>query len=286
MATKKADDTEREPKPKKCFVMMPISDVDGYPPGHFIEVYEQLIAPAVSAAGYECEWAPSTSAAHMIQLDIVTKAATFDLAICDLSTRNGNVLFEYGIRQAFDKPTVLIRDDKTARLFDVLGFRDVEYDHRLRVGNTLAARDNITKAILDTVEGSTDNRQIFSLVKLMGLTQAALPSSEMTRDDARFALIENKLDAMASMLTSAGGGQVFPPRVYHADKAKASVNIHGGRVLFFDDRVLVRRSGVSNFTAYRSFEELTESDFWRGLSLEMKRAVEREIVTHTDLLPF
>ena len=37
----------KEEKPKKtCFVIMPISDVDGYEKGHFGRVYEYLIKPA------------------------------------------------------------------------------------------------------------------------------------------------------------------------------------------------------------------------------------------------
>lgn len=31
---------------KKCFVIMPISDVDGYPKGHFNRVYDYIIVPA------------------------------------------------------------------------------------------------------------------------------------------------------------------------------------------------------------------------------------------------
>ena len=189
-------------KPKTCFVMMPISDVDGYPPGHFTEVFKQLIAPAVTDAGYKCELATSTNSAHMIQVEVVTKVATSDLCICDLSTNNPNVLFEYGIRQAFDKPTVLIKDNITRRLFDLSGFRDIEYDHTLRISNILDARTSITKAIEQTVQGSTDESQIFSLVSLMKLTKAALPSGDISRDDARFALLEQKLDRLSLQLNS------------------------------------------------------------------------------------
>lgn len=182
---------------KTCFVMMPIADVDGYPAGHFTEVFKQLIEPAVTDAGYECTLATSTNSAHMIQLEVVTKVATADLCICDLSTNNPNVLFEYGIRQAFDKPTVLIKDDITRRIFDVSIFRDIEYDHTLRITNIIAARAQITKAIKDTVDGSGDQKQVFSLVKLMQLTKAAhLPSGEVNKDDARFALLEQKLDRL------------------------------------------------------------------------------------------
>ncbi|NTH66575.1 hypothetical protein G6K88_21985 [Agrobacterium rhizogenes] len=195
------DEVADDAKPKTCFVMMPISDVDGYPSGHFDEVYKQLIVPAVTAAGYECELATSTNSAHMIQLEVVTKVATADLCICDLSTNNPNVLFEYGIRQAFDKPTVLIKDDKTRRLFDLSGFRDIEYDHSLRIAKTLETRTLIGRSIVDTVNGSKDGSQVFSLVKLMQLTKAALPTGQIDTQDARFALLNEKLDRLARSIS-------------------------------------------------------------------------------------
>ena len=39
-------------KNKKCFIMMPISDAEGYDKGHFTRVYEHLIKPAVMDAGF------------------------------------------------------------------------------------------------------------------------------------------------------------------------------------------------------------------------------------------
>lgn len=183
-----------------CFVMMPISDADGYPEGHFNEVYSELIQPAVTEAGYECVLATSTSSAHMIQLEVVTKIATAPLCICDLSTNNPNVLFEYGLRQAFDLPTVLIKDDKTRRIFDLSGFRDIEYDHTLRIASILASRKSIVNAIKDTVAGSTDGEQVFSLVKLMNLAKAALPRGDVDPKDARFELLERKLDDIAERI--------------------------------------------------------------------------------------
>lgn len=204
---KEIDMEEQRAKTKTCFVMMPISDVDGYPPGHFEEVYEGLIKPAVEHAGFECELATSTSAAHFIPLDIVTKAATADLCVCDLSTRNANVLFEYGIRQAFDKPTVLVKDDKTPALFDVAGFRYVQYKHTMRIQETMAARLEIAKAIQHTVDGSGDEAQVFSLVTMMKLTKAAaLPPGNISKDDARFSLLERKLDQVISFLSRANDG--------------------------------------------------------------------------------
>ncbi len=41
-----------EENQKRCFVMMPFSDIEGYPKGHFKKIYEQIILPAVVETGY------------------------------------------------------------------------------------------------------------------------------------------------------------------------------------------------------------------------------------------
>lgn len=47
------------------------------------------------------------------------------MAICDLSSRNPNVMYELGIRQAYGKKVVLIQDDATDKIFDVAGINTV-----------------------------------------------------------------------------------------------------------------------------------------------------------------
>ena len=56
-------------------------------------------------------------------MDILQQILACDMAICDLSSRNPNVFYELGFRQAFDKKTVLMIDDKTIRPFDISAIR-------------------------------------------------------------------------------------------------------------------------------------------------------------------
>ena len=56
---------------KKCFVIMPISDVDDYPNGHFNRVYEHIIIPACEQEGYEPIRADATSKSNVINVDIL-----------------------------------------------------------------------------------------------------------------------------------------------------------------------------------------------------------------------
>lgn len=274
MMTKAKNAPEEASTTKTCFVMMPISDVEGYPAGHFTEVYKQLIEPAVTDAGYECTLATSTNSAHMIQLEVVTQVATADLCICDLSTNNPNVLFEYGIRQAFDKPTVLIKDDITQRIFDVSIFRDIQYDHTLRITNTIAARAMITKAIKETVDGSGDQKQVFSLVKLMQLTKAAhLPSGEVNRDDARFALLEQKLDRLLSVqrqpAVMASGRSAVTGRFLRSGSRLDGLSGYRGRnfdALFKGDHVIVNPHENSDIHEFWDEQSLYKSPFFNALN--------------------
>src|SRR5690606_20324262 len=120
---------------KQCFIIMPISDQPGYDVGHFKRVYEHIIKPACAEAGFHPVRADDVHKTNHIALDIVKKVVESDMAICDLSGKNPNVLYELGIRQAFNKPVTIIKDSKTERIFDIQGFRDVEYDENLRIDN-------------------------------------------------------------------------------------------------------------------------------------------------------
>ncbi len=63
---------------KKCFVIMPISDAEGYDKGHFTRVYEHLVKPAVIEAGFEPMRADDTSKANFIVVDILKQILESD----------------------------------------------------------------------------------------------------------------------------------------------------------------------------------------------------------------
>lgn len=96
---------------------MPISDVDSHDNGRFRRVFEDIISPACDESGYSPQLASDVKETNLIHLDILKKLIEAPIAICDLSTRNPNVLFELGIRQAFDKPVVLIQENGTEKIF-------------------------------------------------------------------------------------------------------------------------------------------------------------------------
>lgn len=160
---------------KKCFVIMPISESEGYPTGHFGRVYEHIIKPACELAGFKPIRADDIMTTNYIALDIIKNIIECDMAICDLSSRNPNVLYELGIRQAFNLPVTLIKDMKTKRVFDIQGFRDIEYDESLRIDTVEIATQDLSEVIKNTFENKQS--EINSLVSLLGIEPAKLSCS-------------------------------------------------------------------------------------------------------------
>ncbi len=165
---------------RSCFVIMPISDFPPYPEGHFKRVYEYLIKPACEKAGFVPIRADDILNTNFIALDIIKNITSADMAICDLSGRNPNVLYELGIRQAFNLPITLIKDNKTNRIFDIQGFRDIEYDELLRIDNVESSIDTIASTLLNTYESK--GNEINSLISLLSIEPARLENKTISAD--------------------------------------------------------------------------------------------------------
>src|SRR3954468_2442510 len=106
-------DTKRLPT---CFVIMPISDADGYEPGHFGRVYEHLLKPAIVQAGFVPVRADDANKTDYIVVGIIQKIVESAMVLCDFSGKNANVMYELGIRHAFNKPVVLVKDKRTEKV--------------------------------------------------------------------------------------------------------------------------------------------------------------------------
>lgn len=181
-----SEDTSKtqEEELKRCFVIMPISDVEGYTPGHFDRVFKHIIEPACRHSGYEAIRADVTAKTNVIIVDILRNALNCEMAICDLSARNPNVFYELGFRQAFNKKTVLMIDNKTIRPFDISAIRSFEYDSSLRIDLVDKAIQDLSKALKETQSMKEDETN--SLLKLLSIeSPAKLPEQvELSKDSS------------------------------------------------------------------------------------------------------
>lgn len=123
-----------EDKPKKglphAFVVMPFGQKQG-PDGRWIDfnaIYEQLIKPALVAAGFEPFRADEEQVAGDILTDMFQELLLADLVIADLSIDNANVFYELGVRHAMRKRGVIhIQSGRAYMPFDIFNVRTIPY---------------------------------------------------------------------------------------------------------------------------------------------------------------
>ncbi|WDF73677.1 hypothetical protein [Novosphingobium sp. KACC 22771] len=148
-------DTRDQKKPMPvCGIVMPIAAWAEHSATHWTEVKE-ILERAIGAADLEARPVWQSTATDIIQGRIVRNLYECDIAVCDISGLNPNVMFELGMRLTFRKPTVIVADDKTRLPFDTnvidtiiypsdLHFKKIEnfiVDLSSRFSDVLAASD-------------------------------------------------------------------------------------------------------------------------------------------------
>lgn len=131
---------------KRCFIIMPTGDPDGYAQGHFNRVYQYILVPACRLAGFSPLRADDP-ASHDTALDIIKTIIESDLAICDLSSNNASALYGFAIRQASSLPVTLIKDLKTKTIANIPEFDVLEYDESLRIDTVQNEIETLSEAL-------------------------------------------------------------------------------------------------------------------------------------------
>lgn len=114
-----------------CGLIMPIADTEGYPIGHWKEV-KKIITTVAEEAGFRTRLVSESDYVRVIQKTIVQNVFDDDIVICDVSSKNPNVMFELGLRFAFDKAAVIIKDNETEYSFDTGPVEHINYRKDLR----------------------------------------------------------------------------------------------------------------------------------------------------------
>ena len=220
----KKDGTGSEPV---CFVVMPISDAEPYSTGHFRRVYDFIIKPACSLAGFIPVRADDVNQTNHIVLDVLRQLIDADMTLCDLSGRNPNVLYELGIRQAFNRPVCLIKDAATPRIFDIQGLRDIEYDESLRVDMISSTVSQIADSLKKTRAAHGRSEHVNSLVQLLGVSAAPLPqASELSAEGS---LVLSALADIAGRLTAIE--ESFPGKRQMSAELEEALEYLGGNAI-------------------------------------------------------
>ncbi|MGQ0691434.1 hypothetical protein ACT4WE_05910 [Acinetobacter baumannii] len=139
---------------KICGIIRPIAKMnDFYTFEHWNSV-KDIMERAIKKAGYTPLTVSDSKGSTTIHSSIFLNLYQNEIVVCDVSNRNANVMFELGMRIAFDKPVVIIKDDKTPFSFDTSHIKHLEYPSDLRFQVIEKFIDDLAEAIRNTVQTS------------------------------------------------------------------------------------------------------------------------------------
>ncbi|MFT5821532.1 MAG: hypothetical protein ACI8ZM_002785 [Crocinitomix sp.] len=189
MAKKKVDPPyyddllSKPPIKPKCGIIMPISPIDGCSADHWKEVLS-IISSVANEAGFESKLVSEADDIGIIQKTIIQNIYNNDIVICDVSGKNPNVMFELGMRLAFDKATVIIKDEKTSYTFDTGVIEHLGYPRDLRFSTIVEFKDNLKNKLMSTYKKSVDDPNYSTFLKNFGEYKIAkLNETEISTSD-------------------------------------------------------------------------------------------------------
>ena len=155
-----------------CGIIMPISPIDNCSMEHWAEV-KKIISEAICDAGYKPNLVSNADDIGIIQKRIIQNIYDNDIVVCDVSGKNPNVMFELGMRLAFDKPAIIVIDDKTDYSFDTSPIEHLSYPRDLRYYNILTFKEQLKTKIIATVEKAHKDPNYTTFLKNFGEFEVA-----------------------------------------------------------------------------------------------------------------
>ncbi len=159
-----SEDQDRKPT---CGVVMPISAIDDCSEAHWSDVLE-ILTEAIDDAGFEANLVSNADDVGIIQKRIIQNLYDNPIVVCDVSGKNPNVMFELGMRLAFDRPTIIIKDNKTSYSFDTSPIEHLEYPRDLRFSKIVEFKDRLADKVKKTYEKSTTDASYTTFLKNFG----------------------------------------------------------------------------------------------------------------------
>jgi hypothetical protein len=168
---------------KQCGLVMPISSIDGCNEQHWLDV-KSILSEAVQSAGFVAKLVSYADDVGIIQKRIIQNLYENPIIVCDVSGKNPNVMFELGLRLAFDKPTIIVKDDETSYSFDTSPIEHLEYPRDLRFNKIVEFKKELAEKIKATYEKSINDSGYTTFLKHFGtFTVAKLDKKEVSKED-------------------------------------------------------------------------------------------------------
>jgi hypothetical protein len=184
-----------------CGIIMPISSLDGCPEEHWSDVLE-IIQTSIETAGFKPNLVSNADEVGIIQKRIIQNLYDNPIAVCDVSGKNPNCMFELGLRLAFDKPTIIVKDDKTTYSFDTAPIEHIEYPRDLRYASIVEFKQILSEKISSTHKKAKDDPHYTTFLKNFGtFTIAKLDTKEVDKEE----FILDELRSLRQLLLARSG---------------------------------------------------------------------------------
>ena len=191
--------TEKLSARPKCGIIMPIAAMDGCSERHWSDVRE-ILGEAIEAAGLEPNLVSDANEVGFINKRIVQNIYENPIVICDVSAKNPNVMFELGMRLAFDKPTLIVKDDLTTYSFDISGIEHVGYPRDLRFQKIREFKEKVETKLRATLAAASEDPSYTTFLKHFGeFTVAKLDQKEVSGEQYILEELKSIREAVARL---------------------------------------------------------------------------------------
>lgn len=219
-----------------CWIVMPISWSGDYTKEHWSDV-KNIIQNAIWEAWFNARLVSDADDSWIIQKRIIQNLYEDPIVVVDVSGKNPNVMFELGLRLAFDKPTIIIKDDKTDYSFDTAPIEHLCYPRDLRYQTIIDFKTKLRDKIIATHKSATNDPAYTTFLKHFGTVKVAtLGEKTVWRDDYILSVLEDiKEEARRTRVTVRSAVR---PRSIETDEELKSTIIEGRMAEFLTNNGL------------------------------------------------
>jgi len=115
-------------KEKTCFIASTIGDENTEERKAADDKFDLVFEPILQKLGYKAVRADKIGSPNSISYDIVKMIIDSQLMIADVSDKNPNVFYELAVRNAIQKPVIVIKSVKQKMPFDIYDKRAISID--------------------------------------------------------------------------------------------------------------------------------------------------------------
>lgn len=211
-AKNKNSSNENEQSPSKtmtCGIVRPISTIDSCSSDHWKEVHN-IIIEALKDTDFNVNLVSQSEDSGIIQKKIIQNLYDNEIVICDVSCKNPNVMFELGMRLAFDKPTIIIKDDKTDYTFDINVIEHLEYPRDLRYSKINTFKKDLSNKVENTYRASVKDINYTTFLKNFGEFKVAkIEAKEVGKEEYIFESIKDLQNTMQRLLYNSNNSNLL-----------------------------------------------------------------------------